>query len=732
MKYLLILFLIGSLPAFSQSNLDARIRSRDALGRGLSQRSYTNADSVAISLIRPSTSANLFDLNAQGNVKNHYVFSTTGQILANAIYNATTFIAVTPGLTYVPTAKQQGAFYDAAGTFVSGLDAGRTNTFFTVPTGVAYVRLTVLITGWSLFELELGTVSTAYTPFGTRLPRTLVATVADGSVGLQKLGFATPGKNLFNLLDPGNLTGNYVFFSTGAPLPSAAYNLTGFIAIDPGIIYMPTFKHQIAFYDANRVYLSGLDSGRPFQYFVTPANAAFVRLGVGTFSWNTFQLEAGSSSTTYEPYKGFLLNAEVRLSATTAENSIAPSAVAIAPKLYIPAGRELAVYSENVQKNFIPYRDKMLVDIPEATQKIMGRGSKITPAATGTLSGTVSVGDHQFTVISTTPVIVNVVSSTVATAVKILNIGDSYTFRSTFVNSLSAVGGVTYLGTRTSTASNGSVLSEGRGGFVLSQYVNQSTTLYMPFMQPTATYAYVGNTSFWIAANAGMTDAVGQGYDVNRFVQASQFNAATGYPTTPQLNDLIYDNGLVTYRFWTGTVWTSIAAPTFAFSFAKYRARWGIVAPNVVHILLGTNDFGGTGELQFTTAYGTYKTGMDIMTASILADSPTAKIIIGMPVSSGRQGEFGTLFTEKRKRAYWLLANALVTDYAGKEAQNIYLADYHASVDRAYGYDNAAELPYANYSGTERIDHKADFTHLGADGFRQMGDIYMGLIQALR
>jgi hypothetical protein len=196
----------------------------------------------------------------------------------------------------------------------------------------------------------------------------------------------------------------------------------------------------------------------------------------------------------------------------------------------------------------------------------------------------------------------------------------------------------------------------------------------------------------------------------------------------------MYDDTLVLFKYWNGSSWTTITegALGFTFNFAKYRSAWNIAQPDVLHIMLGTNDFATSSETGMEADWPAWKTRMDTFYASVRADSPNCKFIVAIPNSSGKQGKDGVMYYERRKRAYWYHANEIIKAYASREGEKIYVLDYHSTVDREFGFDNADEKPFEEYTGTLTDQYKADPVHLGANGFAQMGNVYMGIIQSFR
>ncbi|EIZ77770.1 phage protein [Novosphingobium sp. Rr 2-17] len=146
-------------------------------------------------------SKNLFNINDAGNVLGSYVQYTNGTIAANATYNATHFIAVTPGTTYTVSYSHQRAFYDGSKTYVSGTNSGNSATF-AVPAGCYFVRLTVNVASWSSFQMEVGSTATSLAAYGTTIdPSVLPANIAAIGTRVDK-ALTIDGALLVNPLQP--------------------------------------------------------------------------------------------------------------------------------------------------------------------------------------------------------------------------------------------------------------------------------------------------------------------------------------------------------------------------------------------------------------------------------------------------------------------------------------------------------------------------------------------------
>lgn len=663
-----------------------------------------------------------------------YYIGGSGIQQAGASYDVSDFIAVTPGVTYCTPRFRFTCYYDANKNFLPGGSASG-GTTFTPPAGAAFVRVTLYAGDSATFQMEVGTSNTAYESYRYVIENT------ESSVPLHINPFPV-GKNKFNKNAIDVAVGYYVNNANGALAANPTYNATGFIPVVGGATYTLSYKHMIAWYDANKTYISGSNSTNTNKTQTAPANAVYLRATVAATVWSSFQVELGTSQTSYQSYGYTLEGLDSYPIRVNSSNIIYPDSavtgdLAISAKQYVPAGKEIALYHENIVKDYPTHRGR--TGISFSGGKEVGPSTKISPTVGqvgSTISGSAVIADASFVTLASKSFSIIVSDPSKTTAANIQNIGDSFTGRMTWaniINATAAASGLTFSGIRTSNSATPSVKCEGRGGWTMDNYftVDRGATELSPFMQPVNSgYFYYGQTSFWIDANSASPSYAAGYYTGTKDL----FNPSTGRKLSPNVGDIMGESG--GYIQWNGSAWVSISSVTFggfAFSYAKYRQAWNVPAPTILHVLLGTNDFYSATEADFATRYAAYKTKYDALIASVKADTPGVKIVIGIPVSSGRQGKWGTLTTEKVKRAMFLLANSLNIDYGGREAESIYLLDYHSIVDRFYGFDNTYEPPFSDYTGTAGDDlYKADVTHLGADGFKQMGNAYMGLIQYLR
>lgn len=113
-----------------------------------------------------------------------------------------------------------------------------------------------------------------------------------------------------NLFDDSSVTPNmYVPSSSGIPkAPSAGgrFNASDFIPVKPSTTYTTTISeniaaNQLAFYDENKEYISGLDSYREAT-FTTPNNAYYTRNTIDGDLMGVYMMNEGSSLLPYETF----------------------------------------------------------------------------------------------------------------------------------------------------------------------------------------------------------------------------------------------------------------------------------------------------------------------------------------------------------------------------------------------------------------------------------------------
>lgn len=118
------------------------------------------------------------------------------------------------------------------------------------------------------------------------------------SISPELISFFKQSKNLF---DPSVATAGYqVNITTGVLDVATTYTTSDFIPVLPSTAYSRSQAWNMAFYTKDKNFISGRNDQRQFT---TPANTAFVRVSFSSGNLYNYQLELGSTETSYEAYK---------------------------------------------------------------------------------------------------------------------------------------------------------------------------------------------------------------------------------------------------------------------------------------------------------------------------------------------------------------------------------------------------------------------------------------------
>ncbi|HBX4899765.1 SGNH/GDSL hydrolase family protein [Klebsiella pneumoniae] len=228
-----------------------------------------------------------------------YAINENGELIAASTYFVSDYIKVASGTTLRPS--QPGRyinFYDANKTWLSSLQ--NQNGAFAVPSSAAYLRISVLLARIDYFQLEIGSNMTAYEPYSLT-----AATSLDGD-GLKypvnepdiySIGLFNAGKNIYN---PYTLTAGYID-ENGFVVPGGTtYKFSDYLPVKASTGYVGNKSMRfINIYDADKAFISTLTSTNTFT---TPSNAAYVRVTLALANITGFQLEEGSSVSSYEAF----------------------------------------------------------------------------------------------------------------------------------------------------------------------------------------------------------------------------------------------------------------------------------------------------------------------------------------------------------------------------------------------------------------------------------------------
>ncbi|HIE9836272.1 TPA: SGNH/GDSL hydrolase family protein [Klebsiella quasipneumoniae subsp. quasipneumoniae] len=228
-----------------------------------------------------------------------YAINENGELIVASTYFVSDYIKVASGTTLRPS--QPGRyinFYDANKTWLSSLQ--NQNGAFAMPSSAAYLRVSVLLARIDYFQIEVGSKMTAYEPYSLT-----AATSLDGD-GLKypvnepdiySIGLFNAGKNIYN---PYTLTAGYID-ENGFVVPGGTtYKFSDYLPVKASTGYVGNKSMRfINIYDADKAFISTFTSTNTFT---TPSNAAYVRVTLALANITGFQLEEGSSVSSYEAF----------------------------------------------------------------------------------------------------------------------------------------------------------------------------------------------------------------------------------------------------------------------------------------------------------------------------------------------------------------------------------------------------------------------------------------------
>lgn len=160
--------------------------------------------------------------------------------------------------------------------------------------------------------------------------------IADQAVSYDKTNFVNAGKNIFNRDDV--LLKTLINYADGKEITNDSYISSKLIPVVENETYTQNYQDVIVFYDKDLKFISGLQRSttKTPRTFTTPISAKYmrtstIRVGVdSTYSYKDYQIEKGSNSTTYEPFKLQIPKLSVELeSNTVVGDSIKNKAISI-------------------------------------------------------------------------------------------------------------------------------------------------------------------------------------------------------------------------------------------------------------------------------------------------------------------------------------------------------------------------------------------------------------------
>ncbi|BEN30056.1 TPA: SGNH/GDSL hydrolase family protein [Serratia marcescens] len=207
-------------------------------------------------------------------------------------------------------------FYDAAKSFISTV--ANVTQAFTAPQGAEFVRVTVS----AGLAANLLLVKGAYLPKRQDYVHVMSGALPDGaslripgsiilqdslSLDFVQQGLLVSGKNLYNSIttDAGFIDESGVINPGGT-----AYRYSAYIPVKPDAIYsLNTGARFVGLYDMNKGFIRTIAaSNSSILSVTTDSDCYFIRITMRTSTYADLQLELGGSSTAYEPFAYSLLS----------------------------------------------------------------------------------------------------------------------------------------------------------------------------------------------------------------------------------------------------------------------------------------------------------------------------------------------------------------------------------------------------------------------------------------
>lgn len=251
---------------------------------------------MAVPVITGFFSKNLFDKRKAK--PNTVIQSGNGVESALEGFYTSDFIYVIAGTTYTKHSNRPYAWYDSDFNYISGSGSGLT---ITAPSNAYYLRYVVRADELEREQLEIGNSATTYEQYGSKFDMEMLKErIERKHLTFDPVGYVT-GKNLFN--KDTATQDSHISYLNGSVVPLSGFTASDFIQVKPMTNYTMKHAQQMAFYNADKSFISGLATQ---TLLTTPEDAAFIRVTTKNSNLETQQIEEGTVSTSYEPFRLYL------------------------------------------------------------------------------------------------------------------------------------------------------------------------------------------------------------------------------------------------------------------------------------------------------------------------------------------------------------------------------------------------------------------------------------------
>jgi hypothetical protein len=253
------------------------------------------------------------------------LINTTGGLTVSSGYATTLdYIPVKAGEVWTFKRVRYIAFYDSDKVFINRIDrAGSSAENTETIANDGFVRITTYNGTSSNFWIELAYMAkeNSYSGYesykmGSASLEVDNSNLKNSNINAEKLAGDIPAEKVSFVLIGINKTnkikhslGYIVSETDGNITVNASYNTTEYIPVKAGITYVANYPRKIALYDNNKLFLSGIDVPIIIATTFTPSVDGFVRIAYSS-SRSDFQIEIGSTPTSYVPYSYVMDNLE--------------------------------------------------------------------------------------------------------------------------------------------------------------------------------------------------------------------------------------------------------------------------------------------------------------------------------------------------------------------------------------------------------------------------------------
>lgn len=272
-----------------------------------------------------SDGINIYNPNDPNIATGYYVNPANGELIANAVYRTSGFIKVKGGVNYsLRQYNDNGnpiisganytirfvAYYDDEYVIQTDSSLKKVTTNMANPIKDGYIRLSYNITQTVLNRLMVIPNKTNlqypinFKEFNINGDNIIINgdNIEDSTVNYTKTDFIKTGNNLYN----GKYTeGYYVNYTNGFLLANQLYSATEYIPVKKGDHLNTSYSHMMAYYDKNKIYLTGVDS-RTTSIPDAPEDG-YARLTLPFTPSSNTMINVGPSLLPYEPYKLYLV-----------------------------------------------------------------------------------------------------------------------------------------------------------------------------------------------------------------------------------------------------------------------------------------------------------------------------------------------------------------------------------------------------------------------------------------